>query len=197
MRGPAEEGHEFLFFHRAGHFRQHRLLAGLDQFPLAHVEIVFLDDLLQRDVRRCTGADAVDLAVELVGVFVQVGKVMHTCIPYVIRNSEGEFGAVEVLRQLRDIAVGDELVIEALLRRHPVAEKHVHLAVLQTTEGDRHREGVDLGLVAHAVQQEPGDGVGRGDVAPSRVGHLHGLATLIGKRRCTAQSQEPDRQYCG
>ncbi|MCY1245166.1 hypothetical protein D9M72_582900 [compost metagenome] len=47
VRGPAEEGHEFLFFHRAGHFRQHRLLAGLDQFPLAHVEIVFLDDLLQ------------------------------------------------------------------------------------------------------------------------------------------------------
>ncbi|MNT48303.1 hypothetical protein D3C72_1850760 [compost metagenome] len=122
---------------------------------------------------------------------------MHTRVPHVVRDSEGEFGAVEVFRQLRDIASGHELVVEALLRRHPVTQEHIDLAILEPAKGDRHREGVDLGLVAHAVQQKPGDGVGRGDVAPARVGHLHRLATLIGKRRGTAQSQEPDRQYCG
>ncbi|MNY24230.1 hypothetical protein D3C86_1579330 [compost metagenome] len=121
---------------------------------------------------------------------------MHTRVPHVVRNGEGEFGAVEVLRQLRDIAVGDELVIEALLRRHPVTQEHIDLAILEPAKGDRHREGVDLGLVAHAIQQKPGDGVGRGDVAPAWIGHFHRLA-LIGERRCTAQSQEPDRQYCG
>ena len=122
---------------------------------------------------------------------------MHTRVPDVIRDGQGEFGAVEVLRQLRDVAGGHELVVETLLRRHPVTQKHIDLAILQTAKGDRHRERVDFGLVAHAVQQKPGDGVGRGDVAPARVGHFHRLAALIGIRRCTAQSQKPDRQYCG
>jgi hypothetical protein len=67
-----------LLLHGARHFGEHGLFAGFDQFPLTQVEVVLLDDFLQRGVRWRAGADAVDLLVELVGELVQVGKVMHT-----------------------------------------------------------------------------------------------------------------------
>ncbi|MNC78111.1 hypothetical protein D3C75_1302480 [compost metagenome] len=50
------------------------------------------------------------------------------------------------------IAIGDELVMEALLRRHPVAEEGVDLAVLEAAVDDRYGQAVDLHLVTQAFQ---------------------------------------------
>ena len=96
VRGPAKEGDELLFLHRPVDLGQHRLLAGLHQFPLAEVEFILVDDCLQRQVGRCTGADTVQLLVELVGMLLQVGKVLHPGIPHVVGHRQGELGSFQV-----------------------------------------------------------------------------------------------------
>jgi len=80
---------------------------------------------------------------------------------------------------LHHIAIGHELVVKTLLRGHPVAEEHIHLAVFEPAKGNRHRQGVDLGFVAHARQQKTGDGIGGGNIAPARIGHFYGFTAGV------------------
>ncbi len=69
--------------------------------------------------------------------------------------------------------------MKALLRRHPVAEEGIDAAILQATVDDWHGQAVDFHPVAQAFQKQAGQGVGRGDVAPAGVGHLHGGALRV------------------
>ena len=82
------------------------------------------------------------------------------------------FGVFEVLCQFVHLAAGDEFVVVALLRRHPVAEEDVDLVLLQFGEDDRHGQGLVFRFVVQAVEQEVGDVVGHGDVAPVGVTEL-------------------------
>ncbi|MNC69632.1 hypothetical protein D3C75_1203460 [compost metagenome] len=80
--------------------------------------------------------------------------------------------------------------MKALLRRHPVTQEGIDLTVLEAAVDDRHRQAVDLHLVAQALQKQAGDGVGGGDVAPAGVGHPYGAALRVfGVGRGGAQAQ--------
>ena len=101
-------------------------------------ETAGIDHLLNVLVGRRTGLDAVDLAAELLGMRRQVLEVLDAALGDVVRHRERELGAGEVGPHHLNGLGGREIVDEALLRRHPVAEEHVELAVLHGLIADRH-----------------------------------------------------------
>ncbi|MNC20162.1 hypothetical protein D3C75_681050 [compost metagenome] len=125
-------------------------------------------------------------------MFLQVSEVLHPGIPHIVGHCQGELGSFQVARKLLHIAIGDELVMKALLRWHPVAEEGIDAAILEAAVDDRHGQAVDLHLVAQAFQQHTGHGIGRGDIAPTGVGHFYGTALRVavgGVGRGGAQGQ--------
>ena len=170
VRRPAEEHQPALALLGPAEFGEHRLLAGLHQLPVAEAELVGVDHLLDRLIGRRAGADPVQLAVEALPLRGEVLEAVYAGVPDVARHRQGEAGAVEVATEAFDLAAGDELVVIVLVRGHPAAEEGVHLAVAQAAIDNRHRQGIDLHLVAEAFQEKRGSGVGYRDIAPAWIG---------------------------
>ena len=104
-----------------------------------------LDHLEDQPVAVVAGLDAVDLAVELVAELGDVGEVLEPLLGEVGRHGEGVLGALEVDADVLDRAVLEVGPDVGLHGRHPVAEEHVDVVVLQAGVGHRHREDLDLG----------------------------------------------------
>ena len=143
-----------------------------------------LDHPVDVGVGRSAGIDAVDLALELVGEAAEIGEAADAAFRHVVRHGQRELGVLQVGPDQVGFLVLQQRLRQMALRRHPVAEEDVDLAGLQALEGDRHRHRFDLLLIAQRLQQQAGDGVGRRDVGPARVGHAHRLARFgIGRLR--------------
>ena len=62
--------------------------------------------------------------------------------------------------------------------RHPVAEEHIDVLVLERLIGHRHGEHLDFGLIAQRLEQDVGDARRRLDVGPAHIRKTHLLAGL-------------------
>jgi hypothetical protein len=85
----------------------------------------------------------------------------------------------------------DERRLARLLERHPIAEKHIDVAVFERLEGNSHRENRDVRLVAKARQNLVRDLRGGGNVGPADIrkmrfgagGRIGGIDGRRDKRR--------------
>ena len=74
MRRPALKDDEFLVFDVALYLGQHALLARFHHFPALETERRIVNRIQHQLVRA--GLDAIHLVVELVGKFLQIGKIL-------------------------------------------------------------------------------------------------------------------------
>ena len=79
--------------HGAHHLRDHAGFAGLDQLEATQVKGFFLDHVQDQAVAVVAGLDAVNLFLEFVGVFGDVGKGFDTGLSHVIWHGQGVFRA--------------------------------------------------------------------------------------------------------
>ncbi len=178
MRCPTEEYDRLTVLFGTGNLRQHTLFGGLDDFKSAHSHLVLLDQGHDKAVAVVARFDPVDLAVKGVLVLADVAEVL-----------DAQFGALGVggKRVLGTFEIGSDgfnrLVVQIrldvlLLCRHPVAEEHIDVLVLQRLIGDRYGEDLDVRLVAEALQDDRGGGGGCGNVRPAYVRETDGRATF-------------------
>ena len=176
MRLPAEEHDRRLGPHRAFHFGEHAGLAALDKLEIAEAETVLLDHAEDEAVAVVARLDAVDLVMQRSGEPGDVRKVPEPLLVEIGGDGErvlrvGQIGADDLDR----VIVGEGFAIGGLLR-HPVAEKHIDVAVAQAVEGDGHRQHGDLGIVAEPGDQPAEQPGGGGHVRPADVGQAQGAA---------------------
>jgi len=169
VRFPAEEYDGPLCGDRALHLREHALLARLDQLEGAKAVPVLGDHFQHEAVAVVARLDAVDLVAQLRREALDVVEVTQSGLVQVGGHGKRVLRAFEVRPQDFHGAVG--LVGRAVrcLCRHPVAEEHVDVAVLEGCVSDGHRKHGDVRLVAehpHQVAREAGR---RRDVGPADV----------------------------
>ena len=119
-----------------------------DQLPVAETEIVGVDHLLDVLVRRRAGLDAVDRAVELLGVGGEVVEVLHAGVGDIVRHGEGEADAVEVGVDHHHVAGAISGSTKGVWAGIQLPRKASMSPVLQRLVGHRHGQRVDRLLVA-------------------------------------------------
>jgi hypothetical protein len=125
------------------------------------------------------GDPAVDLAVELVGVLVEVGQRGDAeLVGHVPRNRRGVLGAGDDRRDHADLALVDELTEGGLLRRPPVAEVGVEIARAECRGCVLDREvALDRGVVPQLLEDLHGDLVLDLEVDPGLLGEHDRVGT--------------------
>ncbi|MNF30885.1 hypothetical protein D3C76_462640 [compost metagenome] len=149
MRFPAEEHHPFVLAGGALELREHRRFTGFDDFEVFQAESVLVDHALNQAVAVVARFDAVELAVELVLEFGDVGKVVEPRVVYVVGHRQGVFGAMQVGTHGfhgAGVAVGLDVVFGG---GHPVAKEHIQvLARGQGAVGHGDRQQGGFGFVS-------------------------------------------------
>lgn len=127
---------------------EHARLAGFHQLELAQFEGVLVDHALGDAVAVVARLDAIDLVAQLVGELRDIGEAAQAAVVDVLGNRQGVLGALQVGAQRLDRAFLGVLLDVVGHGGHPVAQEYVEVVVGQGAVGHRHREQIDLGLVA-------------------------------------------------
>ena len=184
MRFPGQEHDRFLGADRTLDLREHALFARFDELEIPKMIEILLEHLEHVAVAVVAGFDAVDRMIQRTREALDVGEVMEARFVGVGRHGQCVFRAREIGADFDDRAVGDVLAAIRLLRRHPIAEEHVNVLVLQRCERDRHGQHGDLRRVAELLQECGRERRGRGHVGPADVGEAHGTtARRVGAGR--------------
>ena len=175
---------------------EHARLAGFHQLELAQFEGVLVDHALGDAVAVVARLDAVDLVAQLVGELRDIGEAAQAAVVDVLGNRQGVLGALQVGAQRLDRAFLGVLLDVVGHGGHPVAQEYVEVVVGQGAVGHRHREQIDLGLVAEGLEDLAGDRGGHCDVGPADVGETHrrtgfGLRGLGCQRCAQRHGQQP------
>ncbi|MCY1547389.1 hypothetical protein D9M68_834460 [compost metagenome] len=115
-------------------------------------------------------------AVKFALVACYIGEVFQTAGVCGLVHREGVFGPFQVGDDGFHRPAVQVRPDVGLRGRHPGAEEHIDLVVLQGFVGVRHRQAFDLGTVAQIAEQQAGHCGGNGYVGPANVGETHHVA---------------------
>ncbi len=118
---------------------------------------------------------------------------MHARSGNIVRHGERELRIGQVGVQYVDRMFLDEGLHQRPLGRHPVAEENVDLPFLKALIRDRHRQVGYVLLIAQSLQQQTGDGIGRVDIGPARIGHTY-LRAALRVRRSGRDAREAEQR---
>ncbi len=176
MRGPRQEHDRLPGSVGPLDLRQHALLARFDEPETAEAELVLPDQLEDDVVAVVAGFDAVNRCPQLFSESVDVREVLEPCVVQIVGHAERVLGADQVVADDFDGAVVGVGLQDRCLRRHPVAEEDVDVAVLHRLQRDRHGKHGNHWLVAQVRQHLREHGRGRGFRGPADVREPHRAA---------------------
>ena len=128
--------------------REHALLARLDELEATEAELVLLDQVEDEVVAVVAGLDAVNRCPQLFSESIDVREVLEPRVVQIVGHAERVLRTDQVVADDFDGAFVGEGLQHRFLRRNPVAEEDVDVAVLHRLERDRHGKHGNHRLVA-------------------------------------------------
>ena len=171
---------------------QHADRTGIDQRPVAQPPGVFIDRLVEDFAGGGTGAEAVDLAPELVAMGIEIGEGGDAAIVDVVRHGQRHLRAGHVGRQAGNAAVGFQRPQHRVLRRQPGAQEDIHVAGIEPLVDHLQADVLRLAFIAQRRQQLPGDFGLHRDAGPGR----HAEVDLLVCRHGGARAHQGETGSC-